>query len=160
MFGFGNGGFLGAAGGASTSFLDSSMQQSLQGGGFTNSGGGFSGVLSSLTAGVTSSAQQGVMPGSERAGKLTPQQVAGQMSMGGPMSVLPMLGNSFLPKLIFPIAGLFSLIDGIKSFAAMKRDVGSRHGGRFDPIAFEQGLGYNQTMQRHDAINTSITYQY
>lgn len=159
MFGFG-GGLLGAAGGASTSMLNGSLQSSLQGGGFTAPSSGFGGILSGLAGGVTNNALQGAVPG-QGSGELTTQQVAAQMQIGGPMSALSLVGNSFLPKLVFPIAGLFSLVDGIKAFTAMKRDVEYNNTGRnFDPFEFERNLGYNQAVSRHDSYLTSTSYKY
>ncbi len=128
-----------------SSFLQDSYNQSMYGG----SGGGgalqnqFSNVMNSMQAGVTQSAQQGNI-GNTGGEQMTPQQVAAQMNTGGVMSVLPMLGGSFLPKLMFPIAGIWSMISGIKAIGSFIVNVGKERedGSKFDPSK----LAYNKSL--------------
>ena len=141
------------------SFLQENMQQMV---GNQSSGlsGQFNNVMSSLQSGITNNVQQGgsafggnqpLNPQAARAqrlglptlGGMTATQIAAQMNTGGAMSVLPMLGNSMVPQIIFPLAGVYSLVDGIRSLKAMSNDARAQaSGARFDPAE----LSYNKTM--------------
>lgn len=128
-----------------TSFLQDSYQQSMYGSFNTSDSalqGQFTNVLNSMQAGVTTNAQQGNI--GTTTGEMTPQQVAAQMNVGGVMSVLPMLGNSFLPKLMFPIAGLWSLASGVKAIGGFISGARAERVNqeKFDPSQ----LAYNQNL--------------
>ncbi len=130
-----------------TSFLQDSYQQTMYSN--TNTAGGgalqdqFANVMNSMQAGVTTNAQQGNI-GNTATSQMTPQQIAAQMNTGGVMSVLPQLSGSFLPKLMFHIAGLWSLVSGIRAvgsfIAGAKQDRASQ--SNFD----RSQLAYNQDM--------------
>lgn len=136
------------AGNPASGFLYDSMQSNMGGSPY---GGGLQGglvgqqfgqVMNSMAGGLQQSAQRGIVPGGNN-GKLTPQQVAAQMNVGGVMSVLPVLGGSFLPKVMYPIAGIWSLVDGVRSMQSMKRDARNMaHSDRFDPsqLQYEKSL--------------------
>lgn len=145
-----------------TGFLDSAMNS--YGGGYGAGGamqGGvvgqqFANVMNSMSSGVTRNAQMGIVPGGINTNQMTPQQIAAQMNYGGPMSVLPYLGNSFLPKLVYPVAGLWSLYDGIKSVNGMRQELAHERAtnARFDPSQ----LSYNQVNADLDASNELARY--
>jgi hypothetical protein len=128
-----------------SSFLQENYNQTMYGG--FGSGGlmqnQFSNVMNSMQAGVTSNAQQGNI-GANPGAQMTPQQIAAQMNTGGVMSVLPQLGNSFLPKLMFPIAGLWSLVSGVKAIGGFITGARSDRAAseKFDPAK----LAYNQDL--------------
>ena len=133
------------AGNPASSFLQENYNQTMYGG-FGNGGAlqnQFTNVMNSMQSGVTQNAQQGNI-GVNSGAQMTPQQIAAQMNTGGVMSVLPQLGNSFLPKLMFPIAGLWSLISGVKAIGGFitgaRADRESQ--GKFDPSQ----LAYNQNL--------------
>jgi len=134
-----------------SSFLDSSLQ-SMYNGSSTSGlmGQQFAGVMNSISGGVTTGAQNGMLPGMQ-ATTMTPQQIAAQMNTMGPMSVLPYLGNSFMPKLIFPIAGLWSLIDGVRSISAMRSEANSELAAtqKFDPSQ----LNYYKSLEEMYAVS-------
>lgn len=133
------------AGNPATGFLDTAMNNyagaGMQSGMMSQQ---FANVMNSMSSGVTRNAQMGIVPGGITTNQMTPQQIAAQMNYGGPMSVLPYLGNSFLPKLVFPIAGAWSLYDGIKSINGMRNELHYEQAttGKFDPAR----LSYNQTV--------------
>ena len=128
-----------------STFLQNSYNETMYGG-FQNGGAlqnQFSNVMNSMQAGVTTNAQQGNF-GNAGGAPMTPQQIAAQMNTGGVMSVLPQLGNSFLPKLMFPIAGLWSLISGVKAIGSFIT------GARAERVAQQKfnpsELGYTQSL--------------
>lgn len=128
-------------------FLQDSMEQSMSS--YYPNGGSFSGVMSSLSAGVSTNASQGITPwnAAEATDNLSPAQVAAQMSMTGPLSVLPMLGKSFIPQLIFPIAGLWSMVDGLRAIAGMARDFNQTNpSANFDP----KNLSYYKALKNFE----------
>lgn len=142
-------------GGASSGFLDSQLQQNMA----PQRGlmqGQFNNVMSSLSGSVTQNAQQGVLPG--QSGKLTPQQVAAQMQTGGVMSVLPQLGGSFMPKLIMPVAGAFSIVDGLRTLGSMKKELrdDAASNQRFDPSQ----LSYNRAMEQYEETLNATSHLY
>lgn len=129
-----------------SSFLQDSFQQSM----YSNTGatgggalqGQFTNVMNSMQAGVTSNAQQGNIGSS--GGQMTAQQIAAQMNTGGVMSVLPQLGGSFLPKLMFPIAGLWSLVSGVKAIGSF---IAGARSDREAQVKFDKSqLAYNQDL--------------
>jgi hypothetical protein len=140
-----------SAGGFASSFLNQEVSNftspSQFGGG---AGGAFSGVMggmnnmgNSLTSGITQSAQMGIMPGDQQSVRnMTTAQVAAQMNQGGIMSVLPMLGNSFIPKLMFPLAGVISMVEVGKAAIDFARGMNTPRVG-FDPSE----LKYNQATE-------------
>jgi hypothetical protein len=130
-------------------FLEDGMQQSMSS--YYPSQNSFSGVMSSLSTGVSTNASQGITPwnAQEATSNLSPSQIAAQMSVAGPLSVLPLLGKSFLPQLIFPIAGLWSLVDGMRSMAGMHREFSSSSPSeKFDP----KNLSYYKTLSKLEAL--------
>lgn len=124
-------------------FLQDSYQQSISGG----TGGGlignqFSSVMNSISSGVTTNAQNGNIGASGE--NLTPQQIAAQMNTSGVMSVLPFIGGTALPKLMFPIAGLWSLVSGVKAVGSF---ISGAKAERSTNVGFDPNkLAYNQTM--------------
>ncbi len=117
-------------------------------------GGGIGGSFGSVLLGVSQNAERGVSPFSKTSSaNLTPGQVAAQMKVGGLSSVLPMLGSSFMPKLIFPLASLWSLFQGVKSFASLKTEGASRIQN------FEtSNLAYNQMRAKVDGLLNEPAY--
>ena len=98
------------------SAMSSQMGSGMQGGTFSN-------LLGQITGGIQRNASMGIMPG-QGTGNMTPQQIAAQMGMGGGISsLLPLLGNSFLPKLMFPVAGLMTVFQVAQSAMQMKNDL-------------------------------------
>ncbi len=87
-------------------------------------------------------------------GGLTGAQIAQQMSIGGPMSLLPYLGKSFLPQLIFPVAGLWSLYDGVKAVNNMRHEAALERSAspRFDP---ERDLQYGKAVEALDPVRAN-----
>ena len=141
-----------------SSFLYDQMQNNTGGSayGTPGSGGGLVGqqfgqVMNSMSGGLQQGMQQGIVPGGDN-GNLTPQQVAAQMNISGPMSVLPILGGSFLPKVMYPIAGAWSLVDGIKSMRSMSKEarVTAANSARFDP---RRDLQYERSMQEMHQVS-------
>lgn len=152
---FGNGGFggggiagnsfnyggTGFATGVAQSLIDPNLAGANQG--FVNNS------FSSVLAGITQNAQRGVTPFSQANGQnFTPAQIAGQMQIGGVGSVLPMLGGRFLPKLLFPLAGLWTLVQGVKDMAFFKKDAAAQAAVPFDPST----MHYNQTRASIDNV--------
>lgn len=133
-----------------STFLQDSYSQSMNVG--LGSGGAlqnqFSNVLNSMQAGVTSNAEVGNFGGVGGA-QMTPQQIAAQMNVGGVMSVLPQLGNSFLPKLMFPIAGLWSLISGVQAIGSFMTGVRTDRAAQknFDPSQLSYNRDLNEMYQ-------------
>lgn len=130
-----------------SSFLEDSFQQSMYSN--TNTAGGgalqgqFTNVMNSMQAGVTNNAQIGNV-NNAATNQMTPQQIAAQMNTGGVMSVLPQLTGSFLPKLMFPIAGLWSLVSGVQAIGSFIAGARSErdHQEKFNPSQ----LAYNQDL--------------
>lgn len=143
------------AGNPASSFLYDSMQNQMgsnsayggQGGGIV--GQRFGQVMNSMTGGIQQGAQMGNVPGANN-GQMTPQQVAAQMNMGGPMSVLPMLGGSMLPKLMYPIAGVWSLVDGVRSMRSMNSEAKAQINNQFDP----RQLNYERSLQEMHEVSS------
>lgn len=128
-----------------SSFLQQSYNDTLYGG--FGPGGAlqnqFSNVMNSMQTGVARNAQIGQI-GNTGGARMTPQQIAAQMNTGGVMSVLPQLGGSFLPKLMFPIAGLWSLISGVKAIGSF---ITGARAERTSSAQFDPGqLSYNQNL--------------
>lgn len=127
----------------------------------------FNNVMSSMSANINQNAQQGIVPffntanysvqaaqakklGVPTFGGLTLAQISSQMSVGGPMSALPYLGANLLPKLIFPLAGLWSIFGGIKAIAAIKKEEMQNSPAQFD----SKQLNYDRTRQEiYEAAN-------
>jgi hypothetical protein len=130
-----------------SSFLQDSYQQTMYSNTNTVGGGAlqnqFSNVMNSMQAGVATNAQMGNI-GNTATNQMTPQQIAAQMNTGGVMSVLPQLSGSFLPKLMFPIAGLWSLVSGVRAIG------GFISGARAERVAQEKfdpsKLAYTQDL--------------
>lgn len=150
-----------------TAFLQDNMEQ-MAGVGQQGLSGSFQNVMGSLQTGIQTSAQNGISPfgggnqpmnlqaaqaqrlGVPTIGGMTAQQISAQMNTGGAMSVLPMIGMGALPQLVFPLAGVYSLVDGIRSIRAVGRDAKASAGqGRFDPAQ----LSYNKTMAQIETSN-------
>ena len=133
-----------------TSFLDGQMQNTYQGASQGGAlGGQFANVLNSMQGTIQQNAQVGVLPG--QTGNLSPQQVAAQMSTGGVTSVLPYLGGSFMPKLIFPVAGVWSLVDGVRAYGQFKSDLNNHQEEHFNPnqLQYENKLNELMEAQNH-----------
>lgn len=142
------------AGNPASSFLYDSMQNNMGGSAYGGQGGGLVGqrfgqVMNSMSGGIQQSAQMGNVPGANN-GQLTPQQVAAQMNIGGPMSVLPMLGGSMLPKLMYPVAGVWSLVDGVRSMRSMNHEAKAQINNRFDPSQ----LQYERSLQEMHEVSS------
>ena len=155
-------------------FLEDSMQSSMSA--QTSSGGGFAQVMNQMSAGISSGAQQGTVPmfgggnsadynvnaakaqqlGVKTFGGLTAAQIGQQMSVGGVASVLPYMGGNVLPQLVFPIAGLWTMYDGIKAVKAFRRDANAEHASQtaFNPSQ----LRYNASVQQMDSMNDEYAY--
>jgi hypothetical protein len=160
---FGYGGNLGG------SFLHDSMQQSMAGpyGGFGGGGGlvgqQFGNVMDSMSGGIQNSAQMGIMPGQQMGltpqqmrnltpqqqaaaqmhmGQLNARQVAAQMQMGGPMSALPLLGNRLIPHVVYPLAGVWTIISGAGAMRSANREAKQLINNKFDPrqLEYERSL--------------------
>lgn len=155
-------------------FLDTSVQQSMSGA--VNGQGGalqqqFNNVMSSMAGGINTGASQGQLPWQganpaqyprfagesniqykqrlEQVNKLTPAQAAQMMSIAGPTSVLPYVGGPQISRVIFPLAGAWSLYDGIRSMRAMHNELQtetSTH-ARFNP----EQLSYDRTLKEMEA---------
>lgn len=128
-----------------SSFLQNSFQQTMSGGMNSNMAlqNQFGNVMNSMQAGVATNAQMGNI-GNTGTNQMTPQQIAAQMNTGGVMSALPMLGGSFLPKLMFPIAGLWSLFSGVKAIGGF---IAGAHQERESQQKFDRSqLAYNQNL--------------
>lgn len=86
-------------------------------------GGAFNSIFNQLSGGIQQNAMQGIAPGQQMGNRMSQAQIAAQLQMGGGItSLLPMLGNSFLPKLMFPVAGLMTFFQVAKSAIEMKVD--------------------------------------
>lgn len=130
----------GLAGNMLTGAFDNGMSSQMG----MSQGGAFSTLLSQITGGIQRNASMGILPG-QGTGNMTPQQIAAQMSMGGGvMSLLPLLGNSFLPKLMFPVAGMMTFFQVAKSALEMKTELAqSRPQLGIDP----RDLNYNKAVE-------------
>lgn len=136
------------AGNPASSFLYDSMQNNMGGSAYGGAGGGLVGqqfgqVMNSMAGGINQSAQMGIVPGGQPTIPMTPQQVAAQMNVGGPMSVLPMLGGSMIPRVIYPLAGVWSMVDGARSMYAMNKEAKTMINNRYNPStdsAYERSL--------------------
>lgn len=132
-------------------FLYDQMQNTMGGGAYGGPGGGIIGqrfgqVMNSMSTGIQQNAQMGIMPG-QGAGNLTPQQVAAQMNIAGPTSVLPYIGGAAMQKIMMPVAGLWSMVDGVRSMRAMGREARIAANNRFNPAM----LQYERSLQEmHD----------
>jgi len=140
-----------------SSFLYDQMQNNTGGSAYGGGQGGglvgrqFGQVMNSMSGGLQQGMQQGIVPGGNN-GNITPQQVAAQMNISGPMSVLPILGGSFLPKVVYPIAGIWSLVDGVKSMRSMGREarVTAQNHAKFNP---RRDLQYERSMQEMHQVS-------
>lgn len=155
-------------------FLEDSMQSSMNA--QADTGGAFSQVLNQMSAGISSGAQQGTVPmfgggnaaqynvnaaqaqrlGVKTFGGLTAAQLGQQMSVGGPASVIPYMGGNVLPQLIFPIAGLWTMYDGVKAVKTFRRDARAEHASQtaFNPSQ----LRYNASVQQMNSMNDAYAY--
>jgi hypothetical protein len=153
------------------SMLEDSMS-SMMGGSGNQTGGvlgqRFGDVMNSMIDNMNNNAQQGIMPffngpqynlqaaqaqklGVQTFGGLTAAQISQQMSIGGPLSVLPFLGG--VNKFAFPAAGLWTLYSGIKEIKHMNEGVTEEVSARFDPSQ----LNYNRAVQ--DYYDTTEKWQ-
>jgi len=154
-----------------SAMLEDSMN-SMMGGSGNTSGGilgqRFGDVMNSMTDNMNNSAQQGITPffngpqynvqsaqaqklGVKTFGGLTAAQIGQQMSIGGPLSVLPFLGG--VNKFAFPAAGLWTIYSGIKEMNNLKQESTQEVSARFD----SSQLNYNRAMQ--DYYDTSEKWQ-
>lgn len=142
-----------SSGNMGTAFLDNSMQSSFAS--QSSTGSSFGAVMSNLSGSINQNANMGVMPGASN-GNISPQQLAAQMQVGGPMSVLPYLGGGKVQQMIFPIAGLWSMVDGVKAYSEMRRDAKneSKSYKRFD----ESELSYNKAASKYDNMQSEMNY--
>ncbi len=156
-------------------FLDNNMQQMITPTSQGALAGQFNQVMNSMAGGITQGASQGRIPmfagqaaqydmnaaraqslGVKTFGGLTASQIAQQMSTGGAASVLPYMGMNSLPNIVFPVAGLWTLYDGMKAVSAMKRDAANDRATAkvFDPSQ----LNYNKSMEQMNAMNDEYAY--
>jgi len=137
-----------------TAFLDNHMQSSYASA-MPQQGASFGAVMSQMSGAINQNATMGVMPGTSN-GNMSPQQLAAQMQMGGPMSALPYLAGGKVAQAMFPIAGIWSLVDGVKAYSGMHRDAAneSKNYKRFD----ESELSYNKAAARFDTMQTEYNY--
>ena len=115
-FGFGGGGLAGDF--VFSGFQDASQQGiGLSAGSGLGNSGVFNNIFGQLSGGIQQNAAQGIAPGQRPNGKMTSAQIAAQLQIGGGgiTSLLPMLGNRFLPNLMFPIAGAMTFVQVFKS---------------------------------------------
>lgn len=123
-------------------------------------GQSFGDVMNSMNQNITNNAQQGVIPffngpqynvqaaqaqrlGVQTFGGMTAAQIAQQMSIGGPLSVLPFMGG--MNRYVFPVAGLWSMYDGVRSMNAMRNEARTEVSARFDPSQ----MNYNRSLQEY-----------
>jgi hypothetical protein len=154
-----------------TAMLEDSMSSTM--GGYGNPSGGilgqrFGDVMNSMTDNMNNNAQQGVMPffngpqynvqaaqaqklGVQTFGGLTAAQISQQMSIGGPLSVLPFMNG--VNKVAFPIAGLWTLYSGMKEMNNLRGESNTEVSARFNPSE----LNYNRALQ--DYYDTSDRWQ-
>jgi hypothetical protein len=156
-------------------FLENNMQQMVNPSSQGALGGQFNQVMNSMSGGITQGASQGRIPmfagqaaqydvntakaqqlGVKTFGGLTAAQIAQQMSTGGAASVLPYLGMNSLPNIVFPIAGLWTLYDGVKALKAMRSEAASERvtARVFDPSQ----LNYNKSLQEANATSDEYAY--
>ncbi len=142
-----------SSGNMGTAFLDNNMQSTYAG--TMPQGSSFGAVMSNLSGGINQSAGMGVMPGAS-SGNISPQQLAAQMQMGGPTSVLPYLAGGKVAQMMFPIAGVWSLVDGVKAYSGMRKDAAneSKNYKRFD----QSELSYGKAAARLDSMQTEYNY--
>jgi hypothetical protein len=168
------------AGNPASGFLNDSVQQSM--GGLVNGQQGqgplqqqFGNVLSSMAAGINTGASQGVLPWQQGANasntprlfgetakqydkrldgmnRLSPAQAAQLMSTAGPTSILPYIGGQNVSRLIFPIAGAWSLYDGVKSMKALSHEARSDVSARFNPST---DVSYDRAVEQMDSANAA-----
>ena len=141
-----------STGNLGTAFLDNHMQSSFAAGA-AQGNGNFSNVMGSLSASYNNSAQMGIVP-TDRKHNLTPAQLAAQINTGGPMSVLPYIGGESVSKILFPAAGLWSIVDGVRTLTQVNRDLKADAGNykRFDPSQ----LQYNQAYAAFGCCTKSV----
>ncbi len=168
------------AGNPATGYLDNQVQQSMGLAVNGQYGQGilqqqFASVMGSMANGINQGASQGLLPGQMQAnaantprlygetgvqyqkrldqmGRLTPAQAAQMMSIGGPTSVLPYIGGQNITKMIFPIAGAWSLYDGIKSMRALGQEARSDVSARFNPTT---DMAYDRAVEQMDSANAA-----
>lgn len=157
------------------SFLDSNMQQAIAPTSQGMLAGQFNQVMNSMSGGITQGASQGRIPmfagqaaqydinaaraqnlGVKTYGGLTMAQIAQQMSTGGAASVLPYMGMNSVPQIVFPLAGLWTLYDGVKAVNAMRRDVANDRAT--DRVFNPSQLNYNKSMEQMNAMNDQYAY--
>jgi len=141
-----------SSGNLGTAFLDNNMQSSFAGS-MPQQGGMFSDMMNTMSAGVTQSYQMGNVPGTAATQNMTPQQIAAQMNVGGPMSVLPALGGNIIPQILYPIAGVWSLFSGLGSMFSLKKEA-QQEIQYFDPSM----LAYNKAREAEDRVVTQYNY--
>ncbi len=164
------------AGNPGYAFLDSNMQQVVSPTSQGMLSGQFNQVMGSMAGGITQGAQQGNIPlfgganasqynmyaaqaqklGVKTYGGLTLAQISQQMNTGGAASVLPYMGMNSLPQIVFPVAGLWTLYDGVKAINGMRQSAAAdRANDRvFDP----KQLNYNKTLEQMNAMNDEYAY--
>lgn len=156
-------------------FLDNNMQQMVNPSSQGMLAGQFNQVMNSMTGGINQGASQGLIPmfagqaaqydvnaakaqnlGVKTFGGLTAAQIAQQMSTGGAASVLPYMGMNSLPNIVFPIAGLWTMYDGIKALNAMRHDAATERvtARAFDPSQ----LNYNKSLEEANALSDEYAY--
>ena len=156
-------------------FLDQNMQQMINPSSQGMLAGQFNQVMNSMSGGITQGASQGRISmfagqaaqydmnaaraqnlGVKTFGGLTAAQIAQQMSTGGAASVLPYMGMNSLPNVIFPVAGLWTLYDGMKALNAMRSEAATeRTTARvFDPSQ----LNYNKTLAETNSTSDEYAY--
>ncbi|MDD9898618.1 MAG: hypothetical protein OXU45_06425 [Candidatus Melainabacteria bacterium] len=152
-------------------FLEDSMQSTLSA--QAGQGGTFGQVMNQMSAGITQGAQQGRVPfgnqsqfnvqsaqaqrlGVQTFGGLTAAQIAQQMNTGGAASVLPMMGGNMMPQVVYPVAGLWTLYDGMKAVRNFRKEarLEQQNHTAFDPSQ----LRYNTAVRRIDAANDDYAY--
>ena len=120
-------------------------------------GGAFSNVFNQMSGGIQQNAMMGIAPGQNMGGqRMTQAQIAAQMQMGGGItSLLPMLGNSFLPRLMFPVAGMMTFFQVAQSALQMKNELDvARPQLGLDPSE----LNYNQAIALAEKSNNDHSY--
>ena len=119
-------------------------------------GGAFNSIFNQLSGGIQNNAMQGIAPGQQVGGQMTQAQIAAQLQMGGGItSLLPMLGNSFLPRLMFPVAGLMTFFQVAQSAIEMKTDFdNNRPQLGLDP----NDLNYTKAVQAAAVSDTEHSY--
>ena len=122
-----------------------------------NSGGFVGSSFNAVLNSVNSNAEQGISPfgnGANSSSNLSPGQIAAQMQIGGASSILPVLGNKFLPKILFPIAGLWSIVGGIKAMIGLRNEAAAGT-TKFDPSQ----LNYYKTSSQLESVYANPVFR-